>query len=414
MKRVLMIAYHFPPIHGSSGVQRTLRFARYLPEFGWEPIILTVHPRAYEQVSDDQMGDIPPGITVIRAQGWDTARHFALAGRYPGFLARPDRWMSWWLGAVPAGLRAIRTCRPAALWSTYPIATAHRIGAGLHARSGLPWVADFRDPMAQEDYPPDPAMWRSFAHIERICIEQARVSTFTTPSALDTYRARYPGLEKRLHLLENGYDEETFQAAMPEPESGTALNSGCVTLLHSGIVYPSERDPTRLFEALRLLREQHPERYARLKVRFRAAVHDDLLRRLAEENSVSPAIEIMPSVGYRDALAEMLRADGLLILQAANCNAQIPAKLYEYLRTRRPVLSLTDPAGDTARTCRNAGLSAIARLDQAQDICDLLVRFMANSAEGFVPTEEAIRQASRWGRTEQLAGLLELACAEGG
>ena len=412
MKTVLMIAYHFPPIHGSSGVQRTLRFARYLPECGWRPIVLTVHPRAYEKIADDQLKDIPQGVKVLRTQAWDTARHFALAGRYPGFLARPDRWISWWLSAVPAGLHAIRKYRPDALWSTYPIATAHRIGASLHARTKLPWIADFRDPMAQDDYPRDPATWKSFSRIERTCIEQASISTFTTPSALDTYRSRYPEFENRLHLLENGYDEETFQSAAPQSTDGepSPLNPGCITLLHSGIVYPSERDPTHLFKALHQIKVHHPESYARLRIRFRAAVHDDLLRQLAEENDVSSAIEIMPPVGYRDALAEMLQADGLLILQASNCNAQIPAKLYEYLRTRRPIISLTDTEGDTARTCRAAGLSAIAPLNQTTAICDLLVRFLSNSHPGFKPTEDAIRQASRQGRTEQLAQLLEVAC----
>ena len=92
MKRVLMIAYHFPPLAGSSGIQRTLRFMRHLPEFGWEPLVLTAHPRAYERTSSDQLADIPEGIVVARAPAFDAARHFAIAGRYPRFLARPDRW----------------------------------------------------------------------------------------------------------------------------------------------------------------------------------------------------------------------------------------------------------------------------------------------------------------------------------
>ena len=83
MKRVLLIAFHFPPVQGSSGVQRTLRFARYLPDFGWEPIVLTAHPRAYAETSDDQLKDIPPGVRVIRAPAWDSSRHLSIAGRYP-------------------------------------------------------------------------------------------------------------------------------------------------------------------------------------------------------------------------------------------------------------------------------------------------------------------------------------------
>lgn len=407
MKRLLIVAFHFPPLAGSSGIQRTLRFARYLPEFGWEPVILTAHPRAYEQVAEDQLADIPRGIEVVRAPAWDAARHFSLGGRYPGWLARPDRWLSWWAGAVPAGMGMIRRHAPHAIWSTYPVATAHSIGATLRARSGLPWVADFRDPMAQDDYPEDPATWRSFDRVERRAIGAASVATFTTPSALRLYRERYPERAARMHLVENGYDEETFA----DLQARAPLNPGRLTLLHSGIVYPSERDPTRLFTALGRLRRSQPDVFARLVVRFRAPVHEELLRRLANEAGVTDAIEVLPAVAYRDALDEMMAADGLLVLQAANCNAQIPAKLYEYLRTRRPVVALTDPAGDTAVVMREAGIRAIAPLDNAGAIEALLARFVAAPQDGTLPGEAAIAGASRRGRTAQLAALLDAAVA---
>ena len=92
MKRVvLMIAFQFPPYAGSSAVQRTLRFVRYLPEFGWEPIVLTANAGAYEFTSQDQMADIPRGAIIERAFCVDTARHLGLLRRYPSSLARPDR-----------------------------------------------------------------------------------------------------------------------------------------------------------------------------------------------------------------------------------------------------------------------------------------------------------------------------------
>lgn len=405
MNRLLIVAFHFPPLSGSSGIQRTLRFARYLPEFGWEPVILTAHPRAYENVADDQLAYIPEGIEVVRAPAWDTARHFSIAGRYPGWLARPDRWISWWAGGVPAGLSLIRRYAPGAIWSSYPIATAHCIGATLRARSGLPWVADFRDPMAQEDYPEDPATWRSFDRIERQAIRAASIATFTTPSALRLYQERYPDRADRMFLVENGYDEEAFADAR---DTGS-LNPGRLTVLHSGIVYPSERDPTQLFAALAQLKAEDPAAYGRLVVRFRAPVHDDLLRRLAAAFAVEEAVEVLPAVGYRRALDEMMAADGLLVLQAANCNAQIPAKLYEYLRARRPVLALTDPSGDTARVIAGAGIDAIAPLDDAEAIARLLQRFVQAPTRGTVASDATITGASRRERTRQLATLLERA-----
>lgn len=404
MKRVLMIAFHFPPIRGSSGVQRTLRFVRHLPEFGWDPLVLTVDTGNFSAAGRDQLADVPPEIPVARARAWDAARHFAIGKRYPAFLARPDRWMSWWMCAVPTGLALIRRYRPRALWSTYPIATAHRIGHTLQAVSALPWIADFRDPMAQDGYPEDPAVWRSFERIERRSIARARCSTFTTPGALAEYRHRYPERAEHMALLENGYDEESFAAG---DASAGALNPGLLTLVHSGIVYPSERDPSQLFAALAKLRAAQPGVYRQLRLRFRAPYHAKMITGMAATHGVAEAVEILPAVGYREALAEMRRADALLVLQAANCNAQIPAKLYEYLRARRPILALTDPAGDTAQVVRQAGIETIVPLDDADGIAALLSRFVARPAAGALPSETAILGASRRRRTEELAGLLD-------
>ena len=166
MRTALLVAYHFPPIAGSSGLQRTLRFAQYLPEFGWRPVVLSVQPSAYERVDEASLAQVPAGCTVIRTRCLDAARHLALLGRYPGFAALPDRWASWRLWGVRAGVHAAREHGASAVWSTYPIATAHQIGAGIARRTGLPWVADFRDPMAQEGYPADPRRWQAFKRIE--------------------------------------------------------------------------------------------------------------------------------------------------------------------------------------------------------------------------------------------------------
>src|SRR5712692_2965690 len=78
MKRILFVTYHFPPQKGSSGLLRSLKFCRYLPETGWLPVVLTVHPRAYERVDNSQLGEIPPEVDVIRSFALDARRHLAL------------------------------------------------------------------------------------------------------------------------------------------------------------------------------------------------------------------------------------------------------------------------------------------------------------------------------------------------
>ena len=409
MKRVLMVAFHFPPLAGSSGIQRTLRFVQQLPQHGWQPLVVTAHPRAYERTSTDMLGEIPDGCVVRRAQALDTARHLSLRGRYLAALARPDRWMTWKWDAIRQGLDLVRTYRPDVLWTTYPLATSHAIGLALHQRTGLPWVADFRDPMAQEGYPSDPQVWAAFKRIESETAARASACCFTTPSAARTYRDRYPSRADRMLVLENGYDEPTFARAEAALQDHSPLNPGCVTLLHSGIVYPSERDPAQLIEALSSLRMRGIDG-TRLRVRFRASTADDLLRSLAGQHGVEDMVELLPPIPYADALTEMLRADALLVMQASNCNEQIPAKVYEYLRAGRPIITLTDPEGDTWRVLREAGLSAVARLDSAADIERLLGELLTRGFDGCLARQEARAAASRSARTVELAALLSNVC----
>lgn len=404
-RRVLMIAFHFPPFAGSSGVQRTLRFVQHLPSLGWEPVVLTVNPRVYETVSPDLQKEIPSGTLVRRAFALNAAKDLAIGGKYFAASARPDRWSSWRFDGIRQGMKLISAFKPQAIWSTYPIPTAHVIAAELKKRTELPWVADFRDPMAQDGYPSDPQTWNSFVQIEQRTLREASASVFTTPGAVRTYQARYPDCASRVHLIENGYDEMSFLAAEKSGLVGSALRPGKLTILHSGIVYQEERNPVALFQALARLKEVGV--LQRLIIRFRASGQDDLLRSLAGQFNVVDNVEILPALPYVEALQEMLRADALLVLQASNCNEQIPAKLYEYLRANRPVLALTDPEGDTAATVWQAGLNWLARLSSADEIFDLFCEAVAafdEKREG-TPDPEAVARSERRSRATQLAHL---------
>lgn len=407
-----MIAYHFPPLAGSSGIQRTLRFVQHLPSLGWQPLVLSADPRAYEMSSVDLLADVPAGTVVRRAFALDTARHLQLGGRYLGWMARPDRWISWKFAAIREGLRMIDEFKPDVIWSTYPIATAHVIASALHRKTGIPWIADFRDPMAHAGYPADPRTWRSYQAIEEEAVAQARYSVFTTPGAAHMYQQRYPGAAERIVVLENGYDEESFAAVAPPPSDKFRAGDSRtrpLLLLHSGIVYPSERDPTQLFVALGRLKDEGVLTPTDLRIRFRACVHDELLQHLAATHGAQDFIEMCPAIPYREALAEMMAVDALLVMQASSCNAQIPAKIYEYLRAGKPILGLTDPAGDTAAVLRGAGLSDITALDSVDEIAQVLPALISDWRLGNLPLPKAlaVQKASRRGRSEALVTLLE-------
>ncbi len=195
---VLIIAYHFPPQAGSSGSLRTMKYCRYLPEFGWQPAVLTPHSRAYEKIDEKSLNLIPKGVPVIRSFAMDTKKQMGIGGRYLRYMALPDRWVSWVFGGVPAGLRAVRKHKTEILYSTFPIMSAALIGLWLQRFTGLPWVLDLRDPMSQEDYPRDPLVRRVWTKVERACMRRVSRVIFTAEATRQMYLERYPEFLKSI------------------------------------------------------------------------------------------------------------------------------------------------------------------------------------------------------------------------
>jgi len=409
MKKVLLIAYHYPPVHVSSGLQRTLKFSQYLTDFFWKPAVLTINPRAYERTSESQMGEIPDTIVVKRALGLDTARHFSVAGKYPGILAYPDRWISWWPVAVLEGLSMVWKQKVDVIFSTYPIATSHLIGLTLHKLTGKPWVADFRDSMTEDNYPTDLRKRKIYQWIERKTIKNCSKAIFTTPGALAMYAERYPQYSSdKWAVIENAFDEGNFDQAGTIGKHSIQKNND-IRLVHSGVLYPSERDPTQFFEALSDLKREGLIAKGDLNIVLRATGHDDLFQVMISDNDIADIVFLEPSVPYVEALQEMLEVDGLMVFQASNCNHQIPAKIYEYLRAEKPVLALTDKLGDTAGVLKRANVGMVVALDDKKQIKQGLLDFIQQIKEGSASKADRTvwMQHSRYTRTEQLAKLLD-------
>ncbi len=422
MNKVMLIAYHFPPVRVSSGLQRTLSFARDLTPHGWRPMVLSIHPRAYVATSDGQLADIPEEVDVVRAQGWDTARHLSVWGRYWGLLALPDRWVSWWFGGVFAGLRMIFKHKPKVIFSTYPIATAHLIALTLHRLTGIPWIADFRDSMTEDHYPREPRRRRVFRWIEGKTLRHCSKAIFTTPSALKMYQQRYPDLDASTWvLIPNGYNEDIFKeidrgaATRPEPEKSQlgGIDSSSTprryTLLHSGVLYPAERDPNPFFRALAALKSKGIIDAKRINIILRATGHDALYRPILKQLAIEDLVTLADGVDYRSALSEMFEVDALLVFQSAGCNHQIPAKIYEYFRSAKPIFSLTDKAGDTASVLRDVGIEDIVPLDDQTSIEKGLRVFLdkLQAGDAAVADTEITRRYSRQHASKRLADELD-------
>lgn len=406
MTAVLMVAFHYPPCAGSSGVLRTLKYSRYLPDHGWRPIVLTAHPRAYERTGPEQLPDIPPATVVRRAFALDSGRHLAFRGKTVRLLMLPDRWVSWALAAIPSGLALIRRYRVRAIWSTYPIASAHLAALALHRLTGLPWVADFRDSMTEDGYPRDRITRRAYRWIERGTIARAAEVVFTTESTRRMYFERYPDrAPERSLVIPNGYDDEDFRHLRPASRNA----SGPVRLLHAGVIYPEERDPRPFFRALARLKDTGQVSAATLRVDLRASGSEPYYAQLARGLGVEDLVHLLPPLPYREALQDCAAADALLLLQAASCNHQIPAKAYEYLRIGKPILALTSGDGDTAALLRQGGGSTILDLASEEEIARGLPGFLdavRNGAHG-APSVEHARRYSRQAQAAELANHLQ-------
>mgnify|MGYP000860197239 FL=1 len=409
-RRLLMVAYHFPPVRVSSGIQRTLKFCTYLRDHGWDPLILTISPRAYEVSSPDQLKEIPDDVIVERAFGLDTSRHFSFRGKYWNYMAQPDRWISWWPAAVWTGMRMIEKYQPDAIFSTFPIATAHLIGLSLSKRSRLPWVADFRDAMIEDGYPQDPLTWKVHRRLEIATVTQCARAVFTAQPTREMYAERYPEFTaSKWVCIENGYDEDNFLDAEAGLELVPLGKPGQLTLVHSGVLYPKERDPRAFFEALSRLKTAGVITADELQIVLRATGSDDLYRPQLVAMNLQDIVRLEPAIAYRDALREMLRADGLLLFQGSVCDHQVPAKIYEYYRAARPILALVGSEGISATMLREAGVEDQADMADARQIAEAISLFLSKLRTGKasgVARDFAMRN-SRRSRTGELARVLD-------
>jgi hypothetical protein len=219
------------------------------------------------------------------------------------------------------------------------------------------------------------------------------------------YQERYNNFsESKMLLIENGYDEEDFSGIERKGEFRDYLK-----LVHSGTLYPSERDPTAFFDAVAALNRTKQISSEKVKIIFRGSGHDSYLGPLIQERQIEHIIQLKPSIPHREALAEIVNADGLLLFQAANCNHQIPAKVYEYLRAGRPILAMTDHTGDTAAVLKSFGIHSIADLCSENEIRTELLEYieMIKNSSPELKNINSIDRYDRKKETYRLSRVLE-------
>ena len=402
-----MLAFHFPPFAQSSGIIRVLSFLRHLPDHRWHPIILTARDHAYPEIDRHSLMMIPPQSQIVRAPSLDIARHLAIAGRYPTWLATPDRWNTWAPAAFIAGVACIRRYDPAVLWATFPIASALVAAMALNKFTKIPLIVDLRDPLVYEGWPEDPWTRTTYSRIEKRIVAMASAIVLTTPGARRLYVDRYPHLPaSRFRIIANGIDESMdVSASSSRPDSAEPI-----VLIHSGLMEVPDRDPTAFFKALSAMLQRRDIAADTLRVVLRATGRDEQYRRQIAALEIGDVVFVEGRVSHPEAMDEMRRADGLLLFQGAQCNRQIPAKAYEYLACRRPIIGLVDSAGDTHDLiARQWQVPYVADMESAPAIADVLRKFISDFRRNdvFIPAANLVEKHSRAVGAGQLAQLFD-------
>lgn len=389
MRRVMMIAYTFPPVAGV-GIERTLKHVTYLPDNGWQPVVVAPANSAYRLIDERTLERVPAGTEVHRALTLEPAhlrqaarrllRGPAAAAASPSVVgSRPSdeglrgalnaAWRTYvelaffpdeqvlWAPAAIAAARAAHDADPVdVIYSSSPPVTGHLVAAAVARLTGRPWVADFRDPWIGNAYAhPLPAPHRAVrASLEHMIVRGAARSVFASAGMRDEYAARYPRLAHRFIVIHNGYDLDDVAVAVAD---GTpARPDGRYRLIFTGSVQGA--DEFELFaDGMELLLARDRGLRDRLVVQFvgwfSPQVEAIARRRLP---ALEPTVERLGFQPKAATLGLLRAADAALVLLAGGPGREhvASAKLFDYLGLDSEVLAVA-PRGEVRRILDDLG-----------------------------------------------------------
>ncbi|GAB1429890.1 glycosyltransferase [Ignavibacteria bacterium] len=428
MKTVLVIAYYFPP-SGGPGVQRVLKHTQYLSEFGWRPVVLTVENGEFPARDESLLAKIPADVPVYRShiyEPYDIYR--AITGKSKGtpidvnnlkkdnqrrtfkeslaeFIRAtifiPDARIGWLPAAVKAGKELIRKYNVSVIYSSSPPYTCSLIGRALQCRSGLPWVAGFRDPWT--GFLTTPKRWFLPSAIDR----RLERSVFRRADAIecawqgiaaDALR-KYPDLPpEKFHYVPNGFDSNDFPAIRTE-------RNDVFTLTYAGSMY-GRRNPSLLFEAIEKLLAAGKITVADFRLRFVGRFGDEV-KEMFEKASFRRSIEIIPYLPHEESVKALMSSDALLLIvdEAKESAEIVPGKVFEYIGVKKPVLAVAPIDGAVAGILRETKCGIAVEQGDAEGCARAFLGFLHGSSD-FAPNVEAVKHYERREAAKKLADIL--------
>lgn len=387
-----MISYLFPPL--DCGVGRQIKFAKYLPSFGWVPIVLTVK-RSYLRPRYDlsRLEEVPKPVKVFRTSSIEIP---ILQRQVPGVLNRflginhkwlqvPDVFIGWLPFAVHKGLEILRKEKVDILFSTSLPNTCHLVALMLKRKLGLPWVADFRDPWTQNPYVTYPKPVSKIEEpMEQAVIRNADKVTTTNPFFTKGFITKYSNEPKEKFVtVTHGFDPNDFQKLETTVEHKFVMT-------YTGSFY-GPRKPDVFLKAVNELLSEDSSLKDQLKIRFVGSVGRSI-KNVVHRYGLEDTVEVCGYVSHKRALEYLLNSSVLLLITGIYHKSTVkdysgrvfdefPGKLVEYLAIGRPVLALAASEGTVARMIKSTRTGIVVhpsdkeRIKKAiRDFCSLYKR----------------------------------------
>lgn len=434
MKRVLIISYYWPPT-GGSGVQRWVKFAKYLPSDGWQPVIYT--PENPEQLAVDESlaAEVPGAAEVVKtriiepyelykkllrrsghskeavevnpvnAQNKSLLQKAAMWVR--GNLFRPDP-RCLWIGPSVRFLKKYLSEHPVDLIvSTGPPQSMHMIGLRLSRETGLPWIADFRDPWTKIFYfkhlAMTPATERWHKKMEKMVLDEASAVVAVSPLVQQEFQAM---TDTPVELITNGFDECDFSSEPCTQAYGGASQE--FTITHTGL-FAADGNPTVLWDVL--AEKCHADEAFRklLRIKLIGKTDDQILKALKDRGLESSLI----NMGYQthSVAVEQQRQASVLILplrKEPEYRAVLPGKLFEYLASQRPILGIGQPDGAMAMIVNETGTGTVIDWNDKEGISQYIEQCWKRHLEGRLSSDGAdLSRFTRRSLTRRMAGLFD-------
>jgi glycosyltransferase involved in cell wall biosynthesis len=407
MRDVLFISYFFPPM-GGGAVLRALKFAKYLPAFGWRPLVVA-GGGGYHVRDESLVAEVPAAAVVRRpgGRGGDRPPSRALAARAGRRLSRevrrvfsfPDIYSWFGRPAYDEARRLLAENDAKLIFSTAPPYTSHVVAARLAREAGVPLVLDYRDAWADNpfDRPPTPLHRRRAARAEAAVLGAAEAVVAVTEGMAPSYRRRLSA-DKPVVVITNGYDEEDFDEDVPAA-------SGPFVVAYSGQLYGS-RTPWTFLEAASRFARRRGLAESEFVVRFAGPVGRKVMAR-AKASGV--CVEAPGVLGHREAVRAMRAAGAnvLIIGSTPGAEATLTGKIFEYLRAGRPILALVPPEGEAAALVREFDAGVVVSPEDAEAAEAALEVFYEGRGSAPRPVPAGLERFGRRRLTAELAALFD-------